>query len=367
MSVAIPRPRPGIMEIRAYVGGKTEVAGATDIVKLSSNESAIGPSTAAMAAFRAEAERLHRYPDGGCTTLRQKIGQRFNLDADRIVCGAGSDELISLLIRAFAGPGDEVLYSAHGFLMYKLSALAAGATPVAAPEVDLRADVDAMLARVTTRTRIVFIANPNNPTGSYLSAAELARLHAGLPPDVLLVVDAAYAEFVSAPDYSDGQELALAHPNVVMARTFSKLFGLAALRLGWMLGGEAVVDVVNRIRGPFNVGQPAQAAGIAALDDLEHQERARAHNDRWLPWLIEEIGRLGFKVWPSVGNFVLVDFGDAAARKAATAQLEGDGVIPRDMTAYGLASCLRITVGLEEENRRLVASLTGLAGRRRAA
>ena len=367
MSVAIPRPRPGIMEIRAYVGGKAEVAGAASVVKLSSNESAVGPSPKAMAAFTAEAQRLHRYPDGGCTALRQKIGQRFNLDAERIVCGAGSDELIALLIRAFAGPGDEVLYSAHGFLMYKLSALAAGATPVAAPEIDLRADVDALLARVTTRTRIVFIANPNNPTGSYLSGAELARLHAGLPPDVLLVIDAAYAEFVRAPDYSDGQELALAHPNVVMARTFSKLFGLAALRLGWMLGGEAVVDVVNRIRGPFNVGQPAQAAGIAALDDLEHQEQARAHNDRWLPWLVEGIGRLGFKVWPSVGNFVLVDFGDAAAQKAATAHLERDGVIPRDMAAYGLASCLRITVGLEEENRRLVASLEGLAGQRRAA
>ena len=355
------------MEIRAYVGGKAEVAGAASVVKLSSNESAVGPSPKAMAAFTAEAQRLHRYPDGGCTALRQKIGQRFNLDAERIVCGAGSDELIALLIRAFAGPGDEVLYSTHGFLMYKLSALAAGATPVAAPEIDLRADVDALLARVTTRTRIVFIANPNNPTGSYLSGAELARLHAGLPPDVLLVIDAAYAEFVRAPDYSDGQELALAHPNVVMARTFSKLFGLAALRLGWMLGGEAVVDVVNRIRGPFNVGQPAQAAGIAALDDLEHQEQARAHNDRWLPWLVEGIGRLGFKVWPSVGNFVLVDFGDAAAQKAATAHLERDGVIPRDMAAYGLASCLRITVGLEEENRRLVASLEGLAGQRRAA
>jgi histidinol-phosphate aminotransferase len=353
------------MEIEAYVGGKAEVAGGRAAVKLSSNESAIGASPKAVAAYKAEAERLHRYPDGGCTVLRRKIGQRFNLDADRIVCGAGSDELLSLLVRAYAGPGDEVLHSAHGFLMYRLSALAAGATPVAAPEKDLTADVDALLARVTTRTRIVFVANPNNPTGSYLPAGELARLHAGLPPDVLLVIDAAYAEFVRAPDYSDGRELALAHANVVMARTFSKLFGLASLRLGWMLGGAAVVDVINRVRGPFNVGQPAQAAGVAALDDLEHQERARAHNDRWLPWLAAEIGRLGIKIWPSVGNFLLVDFAEPATKDAATARLESDGIIPRDMVAYGLPSCLRITVGLEEENRRLIASLEGFASGRR--
>jgi histidinol-phosphate aminotransferase len=354
------------MEIRPYVGGKAEVAGGHTAVKLSSNESAIGPSAKAIAAYRAEAERLHRYPDGGCTALRQKIGQRFNLDADRIVCGAGSDELLSLLVRAYAGPGDEVLYSAHGFLMYRLSALAAGATPVAAPEKDLTADVDALLARVTSRTRIVFIANPNNPTGSYLPQGELERLRAGLPADVLLVVDAAYAEFVRAPDYATGQELALAHDNVVMTRTFSKLFGLASLRLGWMLAGAAVVDVMSRVRGPFNVGQPAQVAGIAALDDLEHQERARAHNDRWLPWLAGEMGRLGLKAWPSVGNFLLLEFADPATKDAATVRLERDGVIPRDMTSYGLPSCLRITVGLEEENRRLVASLAGFTGRRAA-
>jgi histidinol-phosphate aminotransferase len=368
MSPAQPRPRPGILEIHPYVGGKAELDTARPAIKLSSNESAIGPSPKAIAAYQAEAARLHRYPDGACATLRRAIARRHNLDAERIVCGAGSDELIGLLVRAYAGPGDEVLHSAHGFLMYRLAALAAGAHPVAAPETGLKADVDALLARVSSRTRLVFIANPNNPTGSYLTAAELARLRAGLPEEVLLVVDAAYAELVGAADYASGQELALAHDNVVMCRTFSKLHGLAALRLGWMLGGREVVDVINRVRGPFNVGQPAQAAGVAALEDLEHQAKAKAHNDRWLPWLGAEIAALGLKVWPSVGNFLLIELPREPGRDAvaANAWLERQGIIPREMAAYGLPHCLRLSVGLEEENRRAVAALAGFVAGLRA-
>lgn len=356
MTMAGPRPRPGILEIKPYVGGKAEVGGDAPVIKLSSNESAIGPSARAMAAYEGLAGTLHRYPDGGCTGLRAGLGRRFNLDPERIVCGAGSDELIGLLIRAYAGPGDEVLYSEHGFLMYKLSALAAGAHPVAAPERNLKADVDALLARVTSRTRLVFIANPNNPTGSYLCAAELERLHAGLPPEVLLVIDAAYAEFVPAADYASGVELAARHANVVMTRTFSKLFGLAALRVGWMFGPAGVIDVMNRVRGPFNVSEAAQAAAVAALEDVDHQAAARAHNDRWLPWLAQEITALGLEVWPSAGNFLLVDFPRQPGRdaKAANAFLEQHGVIPRQMDAYGLPDSLRISVGLESENRRLI-------------
>ncbi|MDX6750199.1 histidinol-phosphate transaminase (plasmid) [Geminicoccaceae bacterium 1502E] len=369
MTMAGPRPRPGILEIEPYVGGKAAVGGGAPAIKLSSNESAIGPSAKARAAYEALAGTLHRYPDGGCTSLRQGLARRFNLDPRQIVCGAGSDELIGLLVKAYAGPGDEVLYSQHGFLMYRLSALAAGAHPVAAPERDLTADVDALLARVTSRTRIVFIANPNNPTGSYLPAGELERLHAGLPPEVLLVIDAAYAEFVDAPDYASGAELAAAHPNVVMTRTFSKLFGLAALRVGWLYGGVGVVDVLNRVRGPFNVSDAAQAAAVAALEDVEHQAAARAHNDRWLPWLAREIAGLGFKVWPSVGNFLLVDFPREAGRDAdaANAFLEKHGVIPRQMHAYGLPGSLRISVGLEQENRRLIEVLQDFAGRKGSA
>jgi len=358
------RPRPGILEIEPYVGGKSELAGAARVIKLSANESALGPSPQAVAALQEAALASHRYPDGEAARLRAALGRRFQLDPARIVCGAGSDELIQLLLRAYAGPGDEVVYSAHGFLMYKLGALGVGAVPVAAPERRLRADVDALLAHVGSRTRMLFVANPNNPTGSYLPADELARLHRGLPEDVLLVVDAAYAEYVRSNDYSAGIELVDRADNVVMTRTFSKLFGLAALRLGWLYGPPAVVDVVNRLRGPFNVGTPAQVAGVAALEDLDHQERSRAHNDRWLPWLAGALADLGLRVHPSIANFVLVEFereGQSTA-SAASAWLEREGIIARPMGAYGLPHCLRLSIGLEDENRAVVASLREFVG-----
>jgi histidinol-phosphate aminotransferase len=357
------RPRPGILEIEPYVGGRSEIDGAARVIKLSANESALGPSPAAVAALQATAAGSHRYPDGGVEALREALGARFRLDPARIVCGAGSDELIQLLMRAYAGPGDEVVYSAHGFLMYKLAALGVGAVPVAAPERGLRADVDALLGCLCSRTRMVFIANPNNPTGSYLTAEELARLHAGLPDDVLLVIDAAYAEYARANDYSAGIELVERADNVVMTRTFSKLFGLAALRLGWLYGPAAVVDVLNRLRGPFNVGTPAQVAGIAALEDLGHQERSRAHNDRWLPWLARSLAGLGLTVHPSIANFVLIEFDPDGPRNAAAASawLERDGIIARPMAAYGLPHCLRLSIGLEAENHAVVDSLGAFA------
>jgi histidinol-phosphate aminotransferase len=353
------RPRPGILEIEPYVGGKAEVAGVVRAVKLSANESPLGPSPRAIAAVQEAAPEAHRYPDGGADRLRRSIGARFDLDPERIVCGAGSDELIQLLMRAYAGPGDEVLYSAHGFLMYKLSALGVGATPVAAPERALTADVDALRARLSSRTRMVFLANPNNPTGSYLDADELARLHAGLPEDVLLVIDAAYAEYVRRNDYTAGIDLVERAENVVMTRTFSKLFGLAALRLGWLYARPPVVDVLHRLRGPFNVGTPAQVAAIASLEDLEHQERARTHNDRWLPWLAQQLTGLGLETYPSAVNFVLVSFEDAGERTAAAASawLEQRGILARPMTAYGLPDCLRLSVGLEDENRAAIEAL----------
>jgi histidinol-phosphate aminotransferase len=357
--VTTPIPRPGVLSVDPYVGGLHSVEGCDEVVVLASNETPIGPSPKAVAAYNAECGKLHRYPDGHATDLRAAIGRRFGCDPKRIVCGAGSDELIQLLIRAYAGSGDEVLYSRHGFSIYRIFALGTGATPVAAPEKVLTTDVDALLGKVTERTRLVFVANPNNPTGSYLPAAELQRLRDGLRDDILLVVDSAYAEYVSRNDYSAGAELVDSHDNVVMTRTFSKIFGLAALRLGWAYCPEAVADVLNRLRGPFNVNAAAQAAGIAAIEDTAHQEASRAHNDQWLPWLTTAVGALGLTVHPSVGNFVLVQFTGPEAADAAYQHLLGAGIITRKMGGYELPDCLRVTVGLESEMRTFTEQLAG--------
>ena len=260
-----PVPGPGILDIAPYVPGEAKAEGVARPIRLASNESALGPSPMAIAAYRALADEIHRYPDGGSVDLRAALGRYHGLDPERIVCGAGSDELIALLIRAYAGVGDEVLYSRHGFLMHPIGARSVGATPVAVPEQDLTADVDGFLARVTDKTRIVFIANPNNPTGTYLSAEQLARLHRGLPRHVVLAIDAAYAEFVNRNDYEPGIALVNRADNVVMLRTFSKIYALAGLRLGWAYCPPAIADVLNRIRGPFNVSLAAQAAGVAAV------------------------------------------------------------------------------------------------------
>lgn len=357
-------PRPGIMDIAAYVGGKHSVPGVEHVVVLSANENPLGPSLKAVEAYRIAGEILHRYPDGSAEALRQAIGGRFGLDPDRIVCGAGSDELISLLVKVYAGLGDEVLYSRHGFLMYAISAKAAGATPVAAPEANLTADVDALLGCVTERTRMLFLANPNNPTGTYLPVAEVQRLRAGLRDDVLLVIDAAYAEYVDLDDYEPGAALVDGHDNVVMLRTFSKIFGLASLRLGWAYGPPAMIDVLNRMRGPFNVAAPAQAAGVAALADREHMAASCAHNQRWRAWLVQQLGGFGLEIPPSAGNFVLVRFPGKTRADAAYDHLMSRGVITRLMGGYGLPESIRVTVGLEDENRALIDALTEHLGAR---
>jgi histidinol-phosphate aminotransferase len=354
-----PTPRPGILDVAPYVGGESKVLGVTRVIRLASNESALGPSPRAVAALAAWASGMHRYPDGGAVDLRQALAKRYGLDAGRIVCGTGSDELIGLLVRAYAGPGDEVLYSRHGFLMYPIAATTSGATAVAAPERSLTTDVDALLERVTAKTRMVFVANPNNPTGTYLGADEIARLHAGLPPSVLLVIDAAYAEFVTRNDYEPGAALVNRAENVVMLRTFSKIYALGGLRLGWAYCPSAVADVLDRVRGPFNVNAAAQVAGVAALNDVAAVDRAREHNDLWLPWFTKALTELGLAVNPSVGNFVIVRFPDEPRHNAdaAFAYLQARGILTRKMGGYHLPEWLRITIGTEEELRIVVATI----------
>ncbi|WP_375457980.1 pyridoxal phosphate-dependent aminotransferase [uncultured Enterovirga sp.] len=360
-----PIPLPGILEIAAYVPGRDHVEGVEKVHKLSANETPLGPSPKAIAAFREAAETLATYPDGGATALRDAIGRKNGIDPARIVCGTGSDELLALITNAFLGAGDEGLYSQHGFLVYKIYVMAAGGVPVEAEETNLTASVDAFLAKVSERTKIVFLANPNNPTGTYIPFDEVKRLHAALPPHVLLVLDAAYSEYVRRNDYASGLELALTTDNVVMVRTFSKIHGLAALRLGWMVGPEPIVDALNRIRGPFNVNAPAIAAGAAAIADDAHVAASLAHNDEWLPRLTQGIEALGLRVTPSVGNFVLIHFPREPGRTAAEADefLSRRGLVLRAVRAYGLPDALRMTIGTAEANELVLAALAEFLGK----
>jgi histidinol-phosphate aminotransferase len=359
MVATAPIARPGILDIAPYVPGESKIAGGIKPAKLSSNETPLGPSPAAIAAFKAAAGELERYPDGQAILLRNAIARRYGLDAARIVCGSGSDELLGLLARGYLGPGDEAIYTAHGFLVYRIAILTNGATPVVVPERDLKTNVDAILSAVTAKTRMVFIANPNNPTGTYIAIDEVRRLRAGLRSDILLVLDAAYSEYVSRNDYESGIELVATTANTVMTRTFSKIYGLAALRIGWAYCPPAVADVLNRIRGPFNLSAPAIAAGAAAMEDVAYLERAKAHNDEWLPRVDEALRKLGLTVTPSVANFVLMHFPQSSDKTAdgADAFLKSQGVIVRKVGAYGFPNALRMTIGSAEDNQRAIDAL----------
>src|SRR6476619_7062982 len=365
MTLNRPQPRPGVLTIDPYVPGKSSAPGVAKVFKLSSNETPLGPSADAIAAYRTVGEHLEDYPDGSASALRDAIGAAFGLDPDRIVCGAGSDDLLNLLARAFLKDGDEAIYTTHGFLVYPIATMGTGEKALAAPEKDFTADVDAILKAVTPKTKIVFLANPNNPTGTYVPFDEVKRLQKSLPAHVLLVLDAAYAEYVQRNDYESGIELVATTDNVVMTRTFSKIYGLASLRLGWMYGPAHVVDAVNRIRGPFNVNGPAIAAGIAAIRDTAHVEKSRAHNTRWLAWLTEEIGKLGPPVTPSAANFVLIHFPETKGRTAreADAFLTQRGLILRQVGVYKLPNALRMSVGTEEANRLVVQALKEFLGK----
>ncbi len=353
------RPRQAILSVESYVPGRSVVRGRSNVLKLSANESPFGPSPEALKAFANAAAGLGRYPDGSAGQLREAIAKRHGLPAENIVCSAGSDEMIGLLAQGFLGQGDEAIYPEYGFLIHKIAIQVSGAKLVTVRERDYRVDVAAILEAVTEKTRAVFIANPNNPTGTYINKVELQRLRDGLPSHVLLVLDSAYAEYVSASDYDDGAALVAASGNTVMMRTFSKIYGLASARIGWAYCPEDIAQVLNIIRPPFNVSGPAMAAASAALFDMEHLAHAVHHNEEWREWLTRELTAIGLRVTKSVGNFVLVHFPtrEEKTAKVAEAFLAGKGIILRPVGAYGLPNALRLTVGLAEENELVVESL----------
>lgn len=350
------RPQPGILDIAPYVGGQSQVHGFAHPVKLSSNENPFGPSAKAIAAYVASADSLGRYPSSDHVELRAAIGEVHGLDPDQIICGAGSDEIIAFLCQAYAGPGDEVLYTEHGFSMYKISALAAGATPVAVREVDRHTDVDNLLAACTDNTRLLFIANPNNPTGTMISAREVTRLAEGLPKHVLLVLDGAYAEYVAG--FDGGAALVNARQNLVMTRTFSKIYGLGSLRIGWGYGPRAIIDVLNRIRGPFNLSTAAINAATAAVRDQDYIAECQAGNEKWRAWLQDSLAKIGIASQPAYGNFILADFKNPDTAGACDSYLKSQGLIVRRVIGYGLPCSLRMTVGDPAACKQLLAALT---------
>lgn len=346
------KPQPGVMDIELYVGGKGHITGQSNTVKLSSNENPWGPSEDAKQAYRSLAGELHVYPSGDHSALRSAIADVHGVDADRVICSNGSDELISFLCQAYAGAGDEVLFTEHGFLMYKLCAQGAGATPVAVPEQERRTDVDALLAAANENTKLVFIANPNNPTGTMIPEEEVARLADGLPDHTLLVLDGAYAEFV---DGFDGHaSLVEDRGNVFMTRTFSKIYGLGGLRLGWGYGPAEIVNTLHRMRGPFNVNASVLAAGEAAVRDVAYTQKCRETNAQWAEFLREQLLGMGIACDVSQTNFVLARFGSEAEADAADKALGDAGLIVRAVKSYGLPECLRITVGKGADCKRVV-------------
>jgi histidinol-phosphate aminotransferase len=360
-----PAPKPWIMEIAPYIPGRATTDSGKKAIKLSSNENPLGTSPAAREAFASAAGRLERYPDASATELRDVLAAKYDLDPARIIYGNGSDEVLHLAAGAFAGQGDEVIFVHYGFAVYEIAARRVGAVPVVAPDKDYATDVDAILACVTERTRIVFIANPNNPTGTYATRAEIARLHAGLPSHVLLVLDHAYAEYIEGDAEDGGMELARSAPNVLVTRTFSKMYGLAAERIGWGYAAAPIIEAMHRIRLPFSITIAGTAAAIAALGDTGFVEHTRAHNAEWRRWFTQEIAKLGnagLRAVPSQANFVLVLFEGRLTAEAAYKGLMDAGYIVRWLPGQGLPHGLRITIGTEDETRGVIAALRALAG-----
>lgn len=358
--MTVMTPQPGIMEIALYQGGASKIDGVADVLKLSSNENPFGPSPSAVAAISAAVSDMHRYPSTDHANLRVAIGEVHGLDPDRIIIGVGSDEILTLLSMAYAGPGDQVLYPEHGFSLYKIIALAAGATPVVAVEDGRTVDVEALLSAVSSATRLVYLANPANPAGTMIADADIARLADTLPDQCLLVLDGAYAEF--ADGYDGGASLVSARENIVMTRTFSKIYGLGGLRVGWGYAPQNIIDVLNRIRGPFNMSSVALAGAEAAVRDQAFVEKCREINADERARLTGGLHQLGIQCDESHANFILARFADEADAVAADAHLKAAGILVRVVKGYGFPDALRITVGRPEDNSRVLAALRSFKG-----
>ncbi len=358
--MSLPTPRPGILNIPIYQVGESKISGFSKVIKLASNEAALGPSPKAEQALANAIGHLEKYPDGAAVELRKAIAKTHGVEFENVICGAGSDEILALLCRAYAGEGDEIIHTRHAFLMFGIYANSVGATPIMTPETELTADIDKILEAVTPRTRLVFLANPNNPTGTCLPSSEITRLRQELREDIVLVLDGAYAEFVEADNYESGLDLARSTQNTVATRTFSKIYGLASLRLGWAYGPKHIIDALERLRSPFNVSVPAQVAGLAALEDQEHIAKAKAHNSKWRDIAIQRLRGLGLKVGETHANFILPEFPAEKGKSAADADayLKSKGIIVRRVDGYGLPNYLRITIGNDEEMERVLEELT---------
>lgn len=351
-----PQPQPGILDIEPYVPGESK-ASAAKVIRLAANENPFGTSHQVKAVYQGLSDSLHRYPDGGSTSLRKALAKFHHIEPERIVCGTGSDEIITILCKAFAGVGDEVLYSQYGFLMYPLAALACGATPVKAPEKNRETDFEALLSAVTDKTKIVFLANPNNPTGYLAKKADVLAFRNALRQDILLVIDSAYAEYADDPDYSDGKDMVQAFDNVVMLRTFSKAYGLSSLRVGWSYSSSYIADILNRIRGVFNLSVPGQACAEAALADQGFIEMSVKNNTAQRQLMTQKLAELGYIVYPSGGNFILFSLGSPEKAKQTLERLKDNGILLRGMTAYGLPDCLRMTIGTPEDMQAVLKAL----------
>lgn len=354
------KPQPGIMDISLYVSGASHVPGKTEVLKLSANENPFGPSDKAKEAFARTVQNLHRYPNTDHASLRRAIAEVHDLDPDRIICGVGSDEVLQFVAQAYAGKGNEVIHTQHGFAMYPILAKAVGATPVEVPETDRRVNVDAILAACTPKTRIIFIANPGNPTSTFVPADEITRLADAMPQDAILVLDGAYAEFVDG--FDGGAVLAGSRPNVVMTRTFSKMYGLGGLRIGWGYASREIIDVLNRIRQPFNLSETQLATAEAAVRDRAYEVKCRTDNAKWRDWLVTSLNDIGVACDPAFANFVLARFADPAEAEACDAYLQSEGIIVRRVASYQLPHCLRITVGDESACRRVVHAIAQFKG-----